>query len=38
MSTHYSAELAQFAAELKLDDIPHSVIARTEDLFVDWFA
>ena len=38
MSTHYSAQLTQFAAELKLDDIPQSVIARTEDLFVDWFA
>jgi len=38
MSTHYSAQLAQFAAELKLDAIPQSVIARAEDLFVDWFA
>lgn len=35
MSTHYSAQLAQFATELKLGDIPQSVIARTEDLFVD---
>jgi len=38
MRTHYSAQLAQFATELKLGDIPQSVIARTEDLFVDWFA
>ena len=38
MSTHYSAQLTQFAAELKPDAIPQSVIARTEDLFVDWFA
>ncbi len=38
MSTHYSAQLAQFASELKLSDIPPAVIARTEDLLVDWFA
>lgn len=36
--THYSAVLACFASELKLSDIPDSVITRAEDLLVDWFA
>ncbi|QWD85801.1 MmgE/PrpD family protein [Polynucleobacter asymbioticus] len=34
---HLSKALATFAAELKMSDIPEEVIARTEDLFVDWF-
>lgn len=32
-----SAELAAFAAELNFADIPDEVVARAEDLFVDWF-
>ncbi|MHB2265792.1 MmgE/PrpD family protein [Aliihoeflea sp. PC F10.4] len=31
-----SAELATFIADLKFEDIPASVVARAEDLFVDW--
>ena len=34
---HLSKALATFAAELKISDIPPEVIARTEDLLVDWF-
>jgi 2-methylcitrate dehydratase PrpD len=34
---HLSRALATFAAELKIGDIPEEVIARTEDLLVDWF-
>ncbi len=34
----YSQELARFAAELKAEDIPASVLRRTEDLFLDWAA
>jgi 2-methylcitrate dehydratase PrpD len=34
---HLSKALATFASELKIGDIPHEVIARTEDLLVDWF-
>ena len=34
---HFSRELAAFAANLKITDIPNGVIARTEDLLVDWF-
>ena len=38
MSTpHLSKELARFAASLKIADIPSGVIARAEDLLVDWF-
>ena len=38
MSTpHLSKELAGFAANLKITDIPSDVIARAEDLLVDWF-
>ena len=38
MSTpHLSKELANFAANLKIADIPNDVIARAEDLLVDWF-
>mgnify|MGYP000143101476 FL=1 len=34
---HLSKALATFASELKIGDIPQEVIARTEDLLVDWF-
>lgn len=34
----YTQELARFAAELSADDIPASVLRRTEDLFLDWAA
>jgi 2-methylcitrate dehydratase PrpD len=34
---HLSKALATFACELKIGDIPQEVIARTEDLLVDWF-
>ncbi len=38
MSTpHLSKELASFAANLKIQDIPNDVIHRAEDLLVDWF-
>lgn len=32
-----TAELAAFAAGLRFDAIPESVVRRTEDLLVDWF-
>jgi 2-methylcitrate dehydratase PrpD len=35
--SHPNAELARFAAELKFEDIPESVVRRAEDLLVDWF-
>jgi 2-methylcitrate dehydratase PrpD len=31
-----TATLATFAATLRFDDLPAAVVARTEDLFVDW--
>ncbi|QWE01084.1 MmgE/PrpD family protein [Polynucleobacter sp. JS-Mosq-20-D10] len=34
---HLSKTLATFASELKIGAIPQEVIARTEDLLVDWF-
>jgi 2-methylcitrate dehydratase PrpD len=34
---HLSQTLATFASELTINDIPDAVIARTEDLLVDWF-
>lgn len=34
---HLTKALATFASELKIGDIPQEVIARTEDLLVDWF-
>ncbi len=30
-------KLAEFAANLRFDDIPQPVIQRTEELFLDWF-
>ncbi|BEP47648.1 MULTISPECIES: MmgE/PrpD family protein [Variovorax] len=35
-SNHPSRDLATFAAELKLADIPAPVLRRTEDLMLDW--
>lgn len=35
--TKPSAELATFAAQLRFEHIPTSVIQKTEDLLVDWF-
>ncbi len=35
--THPSKELAHFAAQLSIHDIPKDVIDRSEDLLVDWF-
>jgi 2-methylcitrate dehydratase PrpD len=35
--THPSAQLADFAARLTFDAIPHRAIRKTEDLLVDWF-
>lgn len=36
-TTHFSKELATFASQLKIGDIPKEVLNRTEDLLVDWF-
>jgi len=36
MNDHPSAALAAFAATLRVQDIPASVLRRTEDLFLDW--
>lgn len=36
-TTHFSKELATFASQLKISDIPKEVLDRTEDLLVDWF-
>jgi 2-methylcitrate dehydratase PrpD len=36
MSNHPSKVLAEFAAGLRVDDIPAPVLRRTEDLFLDW--
>ena len=37
MSTPYpESQLADFAATLRLRDIPSAVVRRTEDLFLDW--
>ena len=38
MQSDPSQALAEFAAELRYEDIPPTVIARSEDLFLDWFA
>ena len=37
MNDHPSRTLAAFAARLCFEEIPVSVVRRTEDLFVDWF-
>ncbi|RZJ12489.1 MAG: MmgE/PrpD family protein, partial [Haliea sp.] len=36
-ATSPTAQLAAFAANLSFDNIPAEVIAKTEDLLVDWF-
>jgi len=36
-TVHLSRELASFAANLQIADIPQTVINRAEDLLVDWF-
>jgi 2-methylcitrate dehydratase PrpD len=36
MTPHPTQTLAQFAASLCFEDIPDSVIRRSEDLFLDW--
>ena len=35
--THPSQELANFASQLSIGDVPKEVIDRSEDLLVDWF-
>jgi 2-methylcitrate dehydratase PrpD len=35
--TSATAQLAAFAAQLRFDAIPESVVRKTEDLLVDWF-
>jgi 2-methylcitrate dehydratase PrpD len=35
--TSHTAQLAAFAANLRFDAIPESVVHKTEDLLVDWF-
>lgn len=35
--SHPSKTLAEFAANLRFEDIPRPVIHRAEDLFLDWF-
>jgi 2-methylcitrate dehydratase PrpD len=37
MTNHPSKTLAAFAANLRFEDIPASVVRRAEDLFLDWF-
>jgi 2-methylcitrate dehydratase PrpD len=37
MNNHPSQELATFAANLRFEDIPDTVMRRAEDLFLDWF-
>jgi 2-methylcitrate dehydratase PrpD len=38
MQSDPSRVLAEFAAKLRYEDIPPGVIAKSEDLFLDWFA
>src|SRR5450759_2555340 len=33
-----SRALSEFLCALQYEDIPHAVVLRTEDLFLDWFA
>ena len=35
---HPGQELAEFASTLRFEAVPHPVLRRTEDLFLDWFA
>lgn len=36
LTTHPSKALADFSATLQFDDIPAAVVARAEDLYLDW--
>ena len=36
-TSHPSKELARFASQLQIGDVPKAVIDRAEDLLVDWF-
>ena len=36
MNDHPSLTLATFAAQLDFDSIPHAVVERTVNLYVDW--
>ena len=36
-TSHLSKELATFASQLTIEDVPKAVIDRAEDLLVDWF-
>lgn len=36
VDTHPTQKLAHFLANLRFEDIPKSVVNRTEDLFLDW--
>ena len=38
ISNDPGAALAEFAATLRFDDLPPAVVARTEELFLDWAA
>ena len=38
MAREYSRILAEFAAGLRFESLPAAVVARTEDLFLDWLA
>ena len=38
MTAHPGARLAAFAASLRFDDIPATVLRRAEDLLLDWLA
>jgi 2-methylcitrate dehydratase PrpD len=38
MSNHPGAQLAEFAAGLRFEDIPAPVLRRAEDLMLDWLA
>ena len=31
-------ELSEFVAGIRYEDLPEPVVARAEDLFLDWFA
>ena len=37
-TSHPGAALAEFAAGLRFEDLPPAVVARTEELFLDWAA
>src|SRR5450759_1115183 len=37
-TTSATRTLCEFLAEVRFEDIPQSVLLRTEELFLDWFA